>query len=81
MTVTIYTLPNCVQCESTKRQFDRYGIEYEVKSFEDDPEKAREFVEMGHKTAPVVVTNDKIWSGFRYEEIKHLAMTQGKSLK
>jgi glutaredoxin-like protein NrdH len=80
MTVTVYTLPDCVQCDMTKKQLDRYGIEYEVKSFEEDPDKAREFVEQGFKSAPVVVTDYKTWSGFRHEELRHLAMTQGKSL-
>ncbi len=80
MTVTIYTLPNCVQCETTKRQFDRHGIEYEVKALEDYPDKAKEFMEQGYKTAPIVVTDNKTWSGFKYEEIKHLAMIMGKSL-
>lgn len=80
MNVTVYELPNCVQCMSTKRHFDRLGIEYEVKSFEDDPDKAREFIEMGHKTAPVVVTDNKIWSGYRHAEIVHLATIMGKKI-
>lgn len=80
MTVTVYTLSDCIQCEMTMKQLDRYKIEYEIKSFEDDPNKAQEFVERGYKNAPVVVTEHKTWSGFQYEELKHLAMTQGKSL-
>lgn len=80
MTVTVYTLPDCVQCEMTKKQLTRYGIDFEVKSFEDDPDKAREFIEQGFKSAPVVVTEHKTWSGFRHDELKHLAMIMGKSL-
>lgn len=78
MKPVIYELPDCVQCMSTKRHFDRLGIEYEVRSFEDEPDKAREFIEMGYKTAPIVVAGDKIWSGYRHSEIVHYAQTHSK---
>lgn len=69
--VTVYTLPNCVQCESTKRQMDRLGIVYEVVPL--TPEKADEFKAKGHLAAPIVTTDTKTWSGFRFEKIQSLA--------
>ncbi len=71
--VTVYTLPNCVQCESTKRLMKANNIEFTEVALQDHPEKAQEFVEQGHKTAPIVTTDIKIWSGFKYEKIKSLA--------
>lgn len=71
--VAIYTNPNCVQCDNTKRQFDKFGIEYTVVNLADVPDKLAEFIEQGHRTAPVVTTDTKIWSGFRLAKIKSLA--------
>lgn len=71
--VTVYTLPNCVQCESTKRMMKAEGIEFTEVALQDHPDKAKEFIEQGYKTAPIVTTDIKIWSGFRYEKIKSLA--------
>ena len=71
--VTVYTTTNCVQCMSTKRQFDKYGIEYTEIPLDTVPEKLAEFKEAGYLTAPIVTTDTKIWSGFRLEKIKNLA--------
>lgn len=68
--VTVYTLPNCVQCESTKRMLDRNGIIYTVEDL--TAEKATEFKTQGHMAAPVVVAGTKTWSGFRFEKIQSL---------
>lgn len=70
--VTVWTLPNCVQCMQTKREFDKRGIAYTEKALDQHPDKAKEFVELGHTTAPIVTTDIKIWSGFRLEKIKSL---------
>lgn len=71
--VTIYTLPNCVQCESTKRLMTRLGIEYSVVDLQTVPEKLKEFTDMGLTSAPIVTTDIKIWSGFRHSKIMSLA--------
>lgn len=70
--VTIYTTPNCVQCNQTKREFDKHGIEYSVVDLSKHPEKLEEFKEQGHLSAPIVTTDIKTWSGFRREKIHNL---------
>lgn len=70
---TIYTLPSCVQCDSTKRLMTREHIEYDVVDLSTD-EKAMEFVKsLGYSAAPVVVAGDKHWSGFKLDQIMSLA--------
>lgn len=69
--VTIYTTPNCMQCETTKRTMTRYNIEYTVVSL--TPEKAAEFKKQGFMQAPIVTTDTKIWSGFKLGKIQSLA--------
>lgn len=72
MTVTVYTLPECVQCDSTKRLLDREGIAYETIDLSKD-DKALEYVRsLGYQAAPIVVAGEQHWSGFRMERIKGL---------
>ena len=69
--VTVYTLPSCVQCDSTKRMMTRLGIEFEAVMLTD--EKAAEFKAQGFMAAPIVTTDRKIWSGFQFHKIQRLA--------
>lgn len=78
MLVTVYTTPNCVQCMSTKRQFDKLGIEYSEVDLTEHPEKLDEFKALGFTAAPIVTTDTKIWSGFRLSKIQSLANFLGR---
>ena len=71
MTVTVYTNPNCVQCEQTKKFLDREGIEYTVENLQSDDnyEKLVEFVNQGFKAAPIVVTDTETWSGYKPDKL------------
>jgi glutaredoxin-like protein NrdH len=71
--VTIWTTPNCVQCQMTKKEMDKHGIIYEVKDLTTEPKKLAEFQALGFTSAPIVTTDIKIWSGFRLSKIKGLA--------
>jgi glutaredoxin-like protein NrdH len=69
MTVVVYTKPYCVQCEATKKELDKKGIHYELIDLTED-EDAYELVQtLGYRQAPVVVADDKHWSGFRPDKI------------
>ncbi|MCU1530251.1 MAG: NrdH-redoxin [Frondihabitans sp.] len=73
MAITVYTKPSCVQCTATYRALDNKGIEYEVFDVSVD-EKALETVKaLGYLQAPVVVTDEDHWSGFRPDKIAGLA--------
>ena len=72
MTVTVYTLPNCVQCDTTKRVMDQMGIKYETVDLSQDVEAATMVVGLGYKQAPVVITSKKHWSGFKLDNISEL---------
>jgi glutaredoxin-like protein NrdH len=72
MSITVYTKPACVQCTATYRALDKAGIEYDVVDISQDAE-ARDYVmALGYLQAPVVVTEDSHWSGFRPDRIKSL---------
>lgn len=51
---TIFTKPNCVNCERTKRLFDSKNIEYKVVDLTKHPEDLAYIKENGFTTAPVI---------------------------
>lgn len=73
LTVTIWELPNCVQCRQTKRVMDQEGIKYRVRQLNRSPKAVERFKELGLMQAPIVETDTKRWSGFRVEKIRSLA--------
>ena len=74
MSVVIYTLPSCVQCDTSKRMMNRLGIEYEEIDMSKD-EAAIEYVKkLGYTAAPIIVNGTTHWSGFRMEMINGLKL-------
>lgn len=72
MKVTIWTKSSCVQCDQTKKQFDKLGIRYEEQSLEDNPLVLEGFKAQGLLAAPIVTTDSRSWSGFRLDKIQSL---------
>ena len=70
--ITVYSNPNCVQCEQTKRYLSLKGLEFQSKMIQDSPEIMPLIEEKGYRSAPVVVTPDDSWSGFRLEKLASL---------
>ena len=74
MPVVIYTLPSCVQCDTSKRMMDRLGVEYEEVDLTKDTTAAEYVKELGYTAAPIIVNGSTHWSGFRMEMINGLKM-------
>ena len=75
MTITVYSKPACVECNSTYRALDSKGLAYVVVDLTEVP-AALEYVsdELGYSQAPVVVVDDENhWSGFRPDLINKIA--------
>lgn len=70
---TVYTKPQCVQCEMTKRMLDKLEIKYETVDIEQDKGALEMLIEMGYRSAPVVITDDHSWAGFQPEKIAGLS--------
>ena len=73
MAVTVYTLPACVQCDSTKRMMQRNQIEYEEVDMSQDPVALDMVKTLGYTASPVVVSGEDHWSGFRMDRIQSLS--------
>lgn len=73
---TVYTKPQCVQCDMTKRMMDKIGVEYTTVDIVENPEELNKLIEMGYRAAPVVVAdNGESWAGFQPDKIEALAAT------
>ena len=70
--VTIYTLPSCVQCDSTKRYLKREMIEFVEVKLQDDPQAHEMVTSKGFTQAPIVMAGEEAWSGFRLDKLKEL---------
>lgn len=75
MSITVYTKPECNNCDQTKRRLNKHGIDYTTVDVTEDA-AAREFVTdgLGYRQMPVVVVDENThWSGFRIDAIDKLA--------
>ncbi|WP_164206981.1 glutaredoxin family protein [[Micrococcus luteus] ATCC 49442] len=75
---TVYTKPECPNCEKTKDYFDAKGITYTSVDITEVP-AALEYItaELGYSQAPVVVNNSDgqdRWSGLRRDKLVHANM-------
>lgn len=73
MSVTVYTLPSCVQCDSTKRMLKSIDVDYQEVDISQDPVALEMVKTLGYTAAPVVVSGEDHWSGFRMEKIQALS--------
>lgn len=71
--ITVYTKPACVQCTATYRALDARGLEYRSIDLSVDTDALDVVKAMGYMQAPVVVTDDDHWSGFRPDKIATLS--------
>lgn len=72
MSVTVYTLPSCVQCDSTKKFMKRNDIEFVEVDLTQDSEAYELVKSLGYAAAPVVIAGDVHWSGFRPDKIQSI---------
>lgn len=71
--VTVYTLPACVQCDSTKRYLSKNLIEFTEIDMTKDEAALQKIRELGFTQAPVVEFGEEVWSGFRFDKLSKIA--------
>ncbi|WP_104133869.1 glutaredoxin domain-containing protein [Cryobacterium sp. Y62] len=67
--LTVYTLPNCMQCTMTVRALDAANLPYTVIDLTTDTRATDLMHQFGYTTAPVVIARVVSWSGFRPDRI------------
>lgn len=73
--LTVYSKPNCIQCEMTKIWLDQNKIQYESVNVYDHPEKLEEIKLNGFQQLPVVTLDEyfeNAWSGFNVDRLEEL---------
>lgn len=78
--ITVYTKPNCPQCEATKRSLNRAGLAYNTIDITTDEHALNLLQQAGFKQAPVVMINREgsdptlldYWSGYRPDKLREL---------
>jgi glutaredoxin-like protein NrdH len=70
--ITVYTLPSCVQCDSTKRVLKKNSVEFNEIDLSQDEEAYAMVKALGYQAAPVVIAGDDHWSGFRPDKLNTL---------
>lgn len=73
MNITLYTKPSCVQCDATKRLLDSKGIKYDTVDLTQDSDAMNKVQSLGYRSAPVVISGETHWSGFRPDMIKEIS--------
>jgi len=69
--VIIYTSDTCQYCDMAKEFFKKNNIEYVEKNVKQDPEAAKEAVELsGQNGVPVIEIGDTVVVGFDEKAIK-----------
>lgn len=76
--ITVYSKPNCMQCEMTKMWLNQNKIPFETVDTEANPEALELLSHYGWQTLPVVAIDDEIsdnsksWSGFQVDKLEGL---------
>lgn len=73
MSITVYSKPACVQCTATTRALAAKGIEFDLVDLTEDEDAMTRVTDLGYRQAPVVMTADDHWAGFRPDKIAALA--------
>ena len=64
--------------KAVKTLNDQIQNGYSVLGEVDHPDDLKRFVEMGFRSAPIVETDNDVWSGFRLDKLKTLAAEESK---
>lgn len=76
--ITVYSVPECGQCEATKRVLNRAGMPYTEVDLSRNREQLDRLKALGFKAAPVVETPLGTWSGFRPDKLAALTRATPK---
>lgn len=76
--LTVYSRPNCMQCEMTKMWLRQNDIPFEAVDIEANPGALELLKHYGYSSLPVVAIDDelsdepKTWAGFQIEKLEAL---------
>ncbi|MGX7075330.1 glutaredoxin-like protein NrdH [Globicatella sanguinis] len=74
-TVTVYSKPNCMQCNFTKKFLEDNSVEYTMIDVYENEDALNKIKEMGFQSLPVVeIEGEEPFFGFRPDRLEKLAI-------
>ena len=70
--VFLFSKDDCVNCDSTKRHFERLNVDYTEFNIDHDENAREQLKALGFRGAPVVVTPEGAWAGYKPEKIEEV---------
>lgn len=71
--IKVYSKPNCMQCEFTKKFLTENGLQFEERDVFESEKFKEEVVELGFTSLPVVVADGhEPFSGYRPDKLDEL---------
>lgn len=72
-TIVIYSKPNCMQCNFTKKYLDDKGVNYKIKDIFESEEALAEVQQLGFSSVPVILADgEEAFNGFRPDLLDQL---------
>ena len=69
--IIVYSKPQCVACDQTKKWLERNGLDYKEEQLADHPDIVEEVKASGHTSAPICVTDEgDWWAGLNPNKLK-----------
>lgn len=78
--IEVYIRTNCIQCKMTLSLMKAVGLTPVVVNLKDVPDLVTQFRDEGMLQAPIVITDNDQWCGFRPDEIKALSNVMPKQV-
>lgn len=71
--IKVYSKPNCMQCEFTKKFLKENGLQFEVRDVTESEKFKEEAFETGFTSLPIVIADGhKPFAGFRPDMLEKL---------
>ncbi|NQG96688.1 glutaredoxin-like protein NrdH [Streptococcus suis] len=70
--VTIYSKNDCIQCKMSKKFLDQHNVAYTEINLDEQPEYIEHVKGLGFSAAPVIETENEVFSGFQPAKLKAL---------
>lgn len=75
--IVVYSKPQCVACDQTKKWLSRHNLPYEEEQLADHPDIVEEVKASGYSAAPICVTDQgHWWAGMNLDKLKGYKATE-----
>ena len=70
--ITIYTASTCPSCTEAKEYLKNKKVPFEERNVQQSEKAKEELLDMGYRTVPIILVDDKEIVGFNKEKLKNV---------